>query len=269
MCAALFFIILTGSNASWATEVVLTTGERFTSSKVWQSTDKIKFNMHGLVVTVDKSDVATIIADDGTHQRMAAPAPQYDPAPTSDHVPARKTKKTTPPLTPAEKQQKTASRTAPHNTQPKSKKPPAPGPGKIDGIGHGGIDWLMTPAQISGLELIGKDPDDDSIDQYWRPGEQMQLGQAMLDGIIYGFWKNRLYSIMMWVDGPPGFERLRNAVFHRYGQGRKSSKVNDRYLWISRHSDRMLEFDHQRNTGFFWMRSRKLDARMKALPPRG
>lgn len=268
LCAILLLSIFMGAVESGAKEVVLTTGERFTSTKIWQTSDKIKFNMHGLVVTVDKSDVAAIIEDDGSQQPMATAAPQYAPTPAPVHTPAPAVKKTPAPLSPAKKQQKPAPRTA-HKTAPSTKQPPPPGPGKIDGVGHGGLSWLMTPADITGLAYIGKDPDDESIDQYWRPSEKMALGEARLDGIVYGFWQNKLYSIMMWVDGPPGYERLRQSVFQHYGQGRKSTKVKDRYMWISRQSDRMLEFDHHRNTGFFWMRSRQLDARMKAQLPKG
>jgi hypothetical protein len=91
------------------------------------------------------------------------------------------------------------------------------------------------------------------------------LGPAVLDGRIYGFWRNRLYTITMWVEGPPAYRRLREAVFERYGPGRQNSDGRERFVWADPTTDRMLEYDEQLNTGLFWMRSRALDDEIKQL----
>jgi hypothetical protein len=89
-----------------------------------------------------------------------------------------------------------------------------------------------------------------------------------LDGLVFGFWQNRLYSIMMWVEGRPAYNGLERVVLDRYGDGRKSKTHQARYVWVDdRTTDRMLEFDEQRNVGIFWMRSRDLDSHIKSVYP--
>ena len=125
----------------------------------------------------------------------------------------------------------------------------------------------MKPEQIPGIERLNRDPAYGGIDQYWRPGESLTLGQALLDGLILGFWQNRLYSIMLWVDGKPAYSRLQHAVFDRYGEGHKNPQGLERYIWSDQTTDRMLEFDPKLNTGIFWMRSKDLDQQIKTLYP--
>jgi hypothetical protein len=56
-------------------------------------------------------------------------------------------------------------------------------------------------------------------------------------------------------------------VADRYGEGRKSTRRPDRYIWLEPGTDRMLEFDVGSNTGIFWMRSRDLDELVKRRYP--
>ncbi len=262
-----------GSAVVLADEVVLATGERFTSSKVWEEGGKIRFNMHGLVVSVNPSDVITIIRSDGTHQPFHAATPQNKPAPADAET------LQDPPAPPHVLNPQRQEPIAPEpSTSKPAPQPPAPpaapmadNPNTLEhrrqDIGLRGVAWSIAPTDINGLVKIKKEPTYGGIDQYWRPDEPLQLGPALLDGKVYGFWRDRLYSIMMWAEGRIGYERLRKVVFDHYGQGRKNSKGLERYVWLDPTTDRMLEFDTALNTGFFWIRSRELDARIKNLYP--
>jgi hypothetical protein len=243
--------------SSRADEVVMTTGERFVSSKVWEENGKIRFNMHGLVVSVNKADVAAVIGSSGTGpsnvgNRHVTPSQFHTP-------PATKAK-----AKPTVKPDPAATAPAPEHTAP----PPQKRHAKVRGIGFNGISWHMRPADLPGLEKFKTEPAYGGIDQYWRPDGAMTLGNVLLDGLVFGFWQNRLYTIMMWVDGRPGYDRLEKIVLERYGGGQKSKKHQDRYVWVDdRTTDRMLEFDEERNIGLFWMRSRELDSHLKRTYP--
>ena len=254
-------------SAAQADEVILTSGERFTSEKVWEEKGKIRFNMNGLVVSVDKADVASIIRHDGAAPSIANPRPatlspsprRRQPVPT-----ARSTAKPTrsapsPPKQPASAPaqssiQKSGQKSGNHQN--------------IKGIGFDGISWHMRPTDLPGLSKIKTEEIYGGIDQYWQPDGPLSLGDVLLDGLIFGFWRNRLYTIMMWVDGKPGYERLKRVIFQRYGPGQKGKSSQDRYVWVKdKTTDRLLEFDTERNIGIFWMRSRELDAHIKAQYP--
>jgi hypothetical protein len=64
-----------------ADDILLNTGERFTSEKIWEESDKIRFNMHGLVVSVDKADVVAVIRDNRPATPAVKPAEEPPPAP--------------------------------------------------------------------------------------------------------------------------------------------------------------------------------------------
>jgi hypothetical protein len=243
----LFFI-----TASYADEVVMITGEHFTTSKVWEEDGKIRFNMHGLAVSVNKSDVASIMVTGGSTSQAPHREPSPSPAPQQKHASQKElvTAKVSPPPSP--------------HSPVKKIKPKA----NIQGIGFNGISWHMRPTELPGIEKIKTEEAYGGIDQYWRPDGSMTLGDVLLDGLVFGFWQNRLYSIMLWVDGKSGYDGLQRVVLDRYGTGKKSKTVENRYVWVEdKTTDRLLEFDKERNIGVFWMRSRDLDTHIKRIYP--
>ncbi|MGD8833321.1 MAG: hypothetical protein PVI54_00135 [Desulfobacteraceae bacterium] len=243
---------------SQADEVVMTTGERFSSSKVWQENGKIRFKMHGLVVSVNKADVAQIIGGDGSTQSDVSSGPMHKPRRQMRQAPSSKPKAAPIARSPA----------PPPPTPPKEIGPHQSSKTNVRGIGFNGISWHMRPTDLPGLAKIKTEPAYGGIDQYWRPDGAMTLGEVLLDGLVFGFWQNRLYSIMMWVEGRPAYNGLERVVLDRYGDGRKSKTHQARYVWVDdRTTDRMLEFDEQRNVGIFWMRSRDLDSHIKSVYP--
>jgi hypothetical protein len=245
-----------------ADEVVLTSGERFSSPKVWEENGKIRFNMHGLVVNVNKSDVAAVIRTSGTAKSVSQPAQRNPVQPQSTDAPS-------------------STMPSPHKVSPPVKQPLPPAQGAANpvqkraapkriaqGIGFSGISWHMRPNDLPGLTKIKTEPVYGGVDQYWRPDGSMTLGNVLLDGLVFGFWQNRLYSIMMWVEGEPGYRRLQKVVFDRYGEGQQSKNSQKQYVWVKdKTTDRLLEFDGERNIGIFWMRSRELDAHIKQIYP--
>ncbi len=237
-----------------ADEIVLNSGERFTSDRVWKENGKIRFNMHGLVVSVNPADVVSIIRDTPVAPQPPIKKPVTIPSATPT------------PTIPAGKQQaaKTASKTSRTKKPPPEKALQSP---RVKGIGIDGVEWQMQPTAIPGIEKIKTDPAYGGIDQYSRSEGHLRMGDALLDGLVFGFWQRRLYTITIWVDGKPGYERLQQAVFHRYGKGRKNKAGLERYVWVEDTTDRLLEFDDELNTGIFWMRSRELDQHVKRRYP--
>ena len=233
--------------------VILTSGDRFTSSKVWEKDDQILFDMQGLIIKVNKKEVAAVIRGDNPTGPMAALSPPMSEGPS---VPP-------PALDPRPADKPALSRATPDPAGQDRRRRP-----KMNGIGFNGLTWKMQPGDIAGIAKLGTDPSYGGIDQYWRPTGNLTLGDVLLDGLVFGFWKNRLYTIMVWVDGKPAYTRLKLAVFDRYGSGRKNDKGLERFIWLDDTTDRMLEFDQQRNTGIFWMRSRDLDLQIKQLYPK-
>lgn len=247
-----------------ADDILLNTGERFTSEKIWEESGKIRFNMHGLVVSVDKADVVAVIRGNHPAQPAVNPTEESLPAPGGVESPPSTIPQKPAPAPQPLQRPKALARPEPANPE----RPAQPGGQlKVEGIGIDGIHWQMKPSQIPGIEKHNTDPAFGGIDQYWRPEGNLRLGNVFLDGLIFGFWQNRLYTIMIWVDGHPAYERLHQAVMERYGRGKKSAKGLERYMWLEKGTDRLLEFDETSNTGILWMRSRELDRYVKQRYP--
>ena len=243
-----------GTRLASADEVVLTSGERFTSSKVWEENGKIFFDLQGLAVSVSPADVATII-----HSTDTSPLPAVTAA-----QPTQSGQEALPPQLVQPSPEKPEPSVMPGKSSdrdPSARKP------KARGIGLDGLAWQMKPNEISGITKLNTDPSYGGIDQYGWPAGNLTLGDVLLDGLVFGFWQNRLYSIMCWVDGHPGYMRLQQAVFDRYGPGHKNKNGLERYVWLDDTTHRMLEFDSKLNTGIFWMRSSSLDRQIKQLYP--
>lgn len=254
----LFFLI---PATTMADEIIMITGETFSSPNVWEEDGKIRFSMSGLIVSVEKAEVAQIIRNQDSPQPTRKPTQPPHPAPVfSPPPPNPEPTIPTKPLTRIPANSPEPVKLSPRKNQDQGMKPSA-----AAGIGLEGLAWHLKPSDLSDLKKIDTDPMYGGIDQYYRENETMKLGPAALNGKVYGFWHNRLYMITMWVEGPPAYERLRKAVFERYGRGSQNSDGLERYIWQDPTTDRMLEFDEQLNTGLFWMRSRALDVKLKQL----
>ena len=266
LLTGLIVFLLALSTSLSADTILLRTGEKFTSDKIWEEDGAIRFNMQGLIVKVNKQDVAAIIRDG----EKADPLPATLPAPVIDTSasPIQFKPLTDPPPTSRSELPDDSPQTTPNFPKPLTKpERKQQSEEKIQGTGIKGLVWEMRPSEIPGLVHAQTEWDDQGIDHYVRPDEPLLMGSARLDGIVYGFWKTRLYSLMYWVAGPPGYEVLKKVVMSHYGEGTRSKSGRERYIWRSTSTDRMLEFDEKLNIGIFWMRSRKLEEQFKLDQP--
>ena len=69
----LLLVALPVGREALADEVVLISGERFTSSRIWEENGKILFDMQGLIVSVSRADVADIVRGSGNSSPPAVP----------------------------------------------------------------------------------------------------------------------------------------------------------------------------------------------------
>jgi hypothetical protein len=258
----LFIICMANAPPVAADKLILNSGEEFVTNQIWEEGDIIRFSMHGLLVTVEKEDVKAIVRDPVEPMTPEAAAPDVQTAP-----PPPEEKRQVAPL-PVQGQGDDAPHpqaSVPADAPPVA--PSAPTTRSVQGTGLSGLYWKAPPDSMAGLVKTATEPTYGGLTQYQRPGEDLRLGQTRLDGMVYGFWRDQLYTIMMWVEGRPGYQRLRETVNAYYGAGRPSASGLERYIWKDADTDRMLEFDENLNTGIFWMRSRDLDKLIKRIYP--
>lgn len=262
---SLLFLALISISIGHADELVLKSGERFSSDRIWEENGKIRFNMHGLLVSVAKEEVVSIVREKDVLDRGKGTVTAFRPKPTSIEendasfrIPDSAVNVENRELDRYNGRRPLIERN--HRTFSRKNQPEL-------GTGLENISWRMKPAAIQGLEKIKTDLIFGGIDQYWRPEHPLSISGAPLDGLVYGFWEDQLYSIVMWADGSIGFHRLRDALFTKYGPGTQNRVGVERYVWLEKETQRMLEYDTDLNTAIFVMRSAELDHHLKKKYP--
>jgi hypothetical protein len=270
--------------------IILNSGEKFQTDRSWQEDGRLKFRLNGLVVSVPESDVAQVVSP---QKRPEAPEVEARPTPskrpltvsaTANRQSKRRQRlqsalRLPPPdqkppgganLPESAPRQSRRSEVPDHALKDKTAAPQAPPPTPASGAPptrtvFRDLAWGMRPNSLPGLAFSQTNPAYGGVDEFFYPEEELQLGGAPLNGIVYGFWQQRLYTITIWTDGRPSYEKLRRWVIDTYGPGQQRQKEVERRIWLADGTDRMLEFDDALNTGIFWMRSQQLHKRIMQM----
>ncbi len=266
VATSLFIFGIVETSSLEAAMIILKSGEKFESDNIWHEGQVVKFNLHGIAVGVPETDVATIIYKPATKQRAD------DTTTAKDDNNQTAAARSVAPLNKNNLSNQAGGRETSERVK-KRQSGLAPPPGRnlsflIDQLPFRGLKWGMRPASLGKLVRIKTENLYGGIVQYSLPEKTPQWPRVKLEGLMFGFWRNRLYSITMWVYGKPKYLRLRQEVFGRYGKLRAMKKKSEKYAWVGGHTDALLEFDPAINTGIFWMRSRLLDQQAKRLYPR-
>ena len=81
--------------------------------------------------------------------------------------------------------------------------------------GFRGIRWGENIQELSGLTPLAQNGD---LKFYVRADDRMKLGDVALEKLVYGFYKDRFYSAMMYFDSQADFSRVKDSLSHQYGQ---------------------------------------------------
>jgi len=118
-------------------------------------------------------------------------------------------------------------------------------------------------ADASGLEIKQTDSGLKDVIEYVRPSDSLILGDAILKSVIYAFWRDRLYTVSIWTQGRENYNALCDLVFDHFGKGARIDGSSEKYLWSDSNTDIMLEYTSDDQYGLLWMRSKKLDRKLK------
>ncbi len=244
---AIFLILLPA--LSFADRIILKRGRPIRVEKAWEQDGHIYFYLDGLKMRVAKKAVHRIVSTDPA-------SPPSTAKPNKKKTAGIKTQK---PAT----VKKQAIQVEPLSIE----KPPEVKPKKplndVHWSGFRDLHWGIGRSTFGKLKEIKSRSQLAEVKEYVRANEELKMGKASLNSIVYAFWRHRLYTITLWVEGSANYLALRNELFDRFGVGHKGDQNQERYLWSDRYSDRMLKYIAEDHTGLFWMRSKELDSQYR------
>lgn len=102
------------------------------------------------------------------------------------------------------------------------------------------------------------------IEFYSTEEDSLAIGKARLESIEYGFWKGRLYVVMMTTKGSSNWNALEEVVFDRFGTGAQAFREIESYIWEGEKVAMALWYNKTSKKGIFYIRSLSMKKEMDA-----
>ena len=231
--AFIFFICL--PSTILADLIILKNGNQLKVEKAWLEDDQVCFIYEELEASIPQNKILQIYADSEKPIKSSEP---------DNHV---STVSTNLRVLPTDQRKLNRTKQSP--------------PLRPDGIGD--LKWGTHATSISGLQQKQTDSGLKDVVEYIRPNDGLKLGEAELTSIVYAFWRNQLYTVTIWIQGPSNYKALRQKAFDHFGRGSRPDDAAEKYLWTNSDTDLMLKYTNEDQNGFLWMRGKDMDRKFK------
>ncbi|MFN4228010.1 MAG: CsgG/HfaB family protein [Candidatus Ratteibacteria bacterium] len=125
--------------------------------------------------------------------------------------------------------------------------------------GFRGIKWTTNSSQVPNLKLI---KEEGNFKEYLKTDENMQIGKAKLEKIIYRFYKDQFESVLVETKGKENFENLKTVTLERFGEGKKIEE--NEYLWEGQVTTIYLKYQQSEEKGILKMFSEEMKKKIEA-----
>lgn len=130
--------------------------------------------------------------------------------------------------------------------------------------GFRGIKLGAELSTLQGMKHRRTDASHGGIEFYSTEEDSLIIGGGPLESIQYGFWKGRLYVVMITTKGLANWNALKEAVFDKFGTGAQAFKAVESYLWEGENVAMASWYNETTKKGIFYMRSLSMKREMDA-----
>ena len=109
-----------------------------------------------------------------------------------------------------------------------------------------GIKWGSSFREMPNMKLLAEDG---GLKFFERENDGKKIGDADVDKIIYGFYKDRFYNVMIYYNSPSNFARLRETLSRDFGKPFQPVESEKKLFWNGEQVNLLLNFDDASNTG--------------------
>ncbi len=68
--------------------------------------------------------------------------------------------------------------------------------------------------------------------EYFRKNNDLHIGGAKLEGIVYEFWRGKFGGVWVITEGFTNWSSLKDAVFEKFGKGFQFNESIKFYVWF-------------------------------------
>ena len=115
--------------------------------------------------------------------------------------------------------------------------------------GFRGIKWGTRISELSDMRLT----EDSKEERYYtRLNDKMQIGSTEIERIVYGFYKDRFFVVIVTCRHHDNFSKLRETLFQLYGSGYSPNPAVEKYYWMGDSVNVVLDFKEVQQKGLIW-----------------
>ena len=109
-----------------------------------------------------------------------------------------------------------------------------------------GIKWGSNIRELPHMKLLAEEGDLKFLE---RENDGMKIGDADVEKIIYGFYKDRFYNVMIYYRSPLNFAKIRETLSREFGKPFQPNASEKKFFWSGEHVNLLLNFDDAANSG--------------------
>jgi hypothetical protein len=109
-----------------------------------------------------------------------------------------------------------------------------------------GIKWGSNIRELPDMKLMAEEGD---LKFFERPNDLTKVGDADVDKVIYGFYKDRFYNVMIYYRSLSNFSRIQEMFSREFGKPFQPNESEKKLFWNGEQVNLLLNFDDVSNTG--------------------
>jgi hypothetical protein len=109
-----------------------------------------------------------------------------------------------------------------------------------------GIKWGSNIGSLPDMKLLAEDG---AHKFYEKANDRKKVGEVNVDQIVYGFHKDRFYTVMIYFSSPADFARVRDTLSSVFGNPVQVNETEKKLFWNGERVNLLLNFDDAANAG--------------------
>jgi hypothetical protein len=135
--------------------------------------------------------------------------------------------------------------------------------------GFRGVKWGTSIDSLKGMIYFGKGELYGGYEVYLRRNEDLRVGDARLNSVLYAFWQKKLFSVTIFLEeGISNWSTFKETIFEKFGAGYQPNRYIEDYRWYGDITNMILVYDEISEEGNLMMTSKKITIEQKEYAKR-